>query len=37
MKDESFDTAEEMTRLLQDPRVQQDLDKKPPPPKQVVN
>ena len=27
MKDESFDTAEEMTRLLQDPKVQQDLEK----------
>ena len=27
MKDESFETAEAMTRLLQDPRVQQDLDK----------
>ncbi len=26
MKDDSFDTAEEMTRLLNDPRVQQDLD-----------
>jgi len=25
MKDESFDTAEEMNRLLSDPRVQQDL------------
>lgn len=28
VKDESFDTAEEMTRLLQDPKVQQDLNKK---------
>jgi len=27
MKDESFETAEAMTRLLQDPRVQQDLSK----------
>lgn len=27
VKDESFDTAEEMTRLLQDPKVQQDLNK----------
>ncbi len=27
MKDESFETAEAMTRLLQDPRIQQDLDK----------
>ena len=26
MKDESFDTADEMARLLSDPRVQQDLD-----------
>jgi len=27
MKDESFETAEAMSKLLQDPRVQQDLDK----------
>lgn len=27
MKDESFDTAEAMTRLLQDPKIQQDLNK----------
>jgi ribosome-binding factor A len=27
VKDESFETAEAMNRLLQDPRVQQDLDK----------
>jgi len=26
VKDESFETAEAMNRLLQDPRVQQDLD-----------
>ncbi len=29
MKDESFETAEAMTRLLQNPHIQQDLDKTP--------